>query len=84
MPMKPKGAACRAGDRFANAAILEVDRVRQRFSRAHFEELACGLTGVDEPRPEVLVFGGERGVGASATSRRAPTPPESLTDVPSR
>jgi hypothetical protein len=55
-------------DGFAMASHLEVGRVRQSFFRAHSEELACGLTGVNDPRPEILVFGGERRIGAGATS----------------
>jgi len=55
-------------DRFAMAAHLEVGRVRQDIPCTRFEELASGLTGVDEPRPKLLVLGGQRRIGIGATS----------------
>jgi hypothetical protein len=55
-------------DRFAMAAHLEVGRVRQDVPRTGFEEQASGLTGVDEPRPKLLVLGGQRRIGVGATS----------------
>jgi hypothetical protein len=66
------------------ATPLEVGRVRQSFSRGHFEELACGHTGVDDPRLEILSSGGGPRVGLAPPARsRAQILPESLTDVPS-
>ena len=55
-------------DRFAMAAHLEVGRVRDGIPCTPFEEQASGLTGVDEPRPKLLVLGGQRRIGVGATS----------------
>ena len=50
-------------DRFAMAAHLEVGRVRDGIPCTPFEEQPSDLTGVDQPRPKLLVLGGQRRIG---------------------